>query len=122
MYCNLIVTRPFNQVFTYDTGNTKVKKGQIAIVPFGKSIEVGMIVEINVSKSDYKIKKVHKILSSIYFHDETINFIYWISNYTLAPIGSVLKLFIINQKIVQYKHPPITKRKITSNSVDLNMV
>ena len=47
MYCNLIVTRPFNQVFTYDTGNTKVKKGQIAIVPVGKSIEIGMIVEIS---------------------------------------------------------------------------
>ena len=59
MYCNLIVTRPFNQVFTYDTGNTKVKKGQIAIVPFGKSIEVGMIVEINVSISDYKIKNTY---------------------------------------------------------------
>ena len=121
MYCNLIVTRPFNQVFTYDTGNTKVKKGQIAIVPFGKSIEVGMIVEINVSISDYKIKKVHKILKSICFRNEIIDFIYWISNYTLAPIGSVLKLFIINHKIVQYKQPPRTEQKITSNSVDLNI-
>ena len=59
MYCNLIVTRPFNQVFTYDTGNTKVKKGQIAIVPFGKSIEVGMIVEINVSKYKKYLNQIH---------------------------------------------------------------
>ena len=120
MYCNLIVTRPFNQFFTYDIGNNKVRKGQIVIVPFGKSIEVGMIVEINVSKSNYNIKKVHKILDSIYFHDEIIDFIHWISNYTLAPIGSVLKLFIINQKIVEYKPPPRTKKRITSNAVDLN--
>ena len=65
MYCNLIVTRPFNQVFTYDTGNTKVKKGQIAIVPFGKSIEIGMIVEINASVSDYKIKNIKGYLGTI---------------------------------------------------------
>ena len=58
MYCNLIVTRPFNQVFTYDIGNAEVKKGQIAIVSFGKSLEVGMIVEIKVSKPNYNIKKV----------------------------------------------------------------
>ncbi len=120
MYCNLIVTRPFNQVFTYDTGNAKVKQGQIAIVPFGKSTEVGMILEINVSKPNYNIKKVYKILDSISFNQETIDFINWISDYTLAPIGSVLKLFIINHKIVQYKLPPTTKKKIISNTVDLN--
>ena len=78
MYCNLIVTRPFNQVFTYDIGNAEVKKGQIAIVSFGKSLEVGMIVEIKVSKPNYNIKKVHKILDSICFNKETIDFIYWI--------------------------------------------
>ena len=120
MYCNLIVTRPFNQVFTYDIGNAKVKRGQIAIVPFGRSIEVGMIVEINVSKSNYNIKKVHKILNSICLNNETIDFIHWISNYTLAPIGSVLKLFVINHKIVQHILPPRRKERITSNTVDLN--
>ena len=56
MYCNIIITRPFNHVFTYDVGSAKVKKGQIVLVPFGKSIEVGMILETNVSKSDYQIK------------------------------------------------------------------
>ena len=120
MYCNLIVTRPFNQVFTYDIGNAEVKKGQIAIVSFGKSLEVGMIVEIKVSKPNYNIKKVHKILDSICFNKETIDFIYWISDYTLAPIGSVLKLFVINHKIIQYKIKDKKKKNISSNSVDLN--
>ena len=57
MYCNIIVTRPFDHVFTYDVGSAKVKKGQIVLVPFGKSTEVGMIFETNVSKPNYKIKK-----------------------------------------------------------------
>ena len=57
MYCNIIVNRPFNQAFTYNVGNLKVKIGHIALVPFGKAIEVGMIIETNVLRPDYKIKK-----------------------------------------------------------------
>ena len=106
MYCNIIVTRPFNHVFTYDVGSAKVKKGQIVLVPFGKSTEVGMILETNVSKSDYQIKKVLKIFNSLCFDTVTIKFIQWINDYTLAPIGSVLKLFLINDKIVQFKVSP----------------
>ena len=96
MYCNIIVTRPFNHVFTYDVGSAKVRNGQIVLVPFGKSTEVGMIFEINVSKPNYQIKKVLKIFDSLCFDKITIKFIQWINDYTLAPIGSVFKLFLIN--------------------------
>ena len=37
-----------------------------------------------------------KIFNSLCFDTVTIKFIQWINNYTLAPIGSVLKLFLIN--------------------------
>ena len=121
MYCNIIVTRPFNKVFTYDVGEAKVKKGQIVLVPFGQSKEVGMILETNVSKSNHNIKTVHKIFSSIYFNEDTIDFIKWISSYTLEPIGSVLKLFVINDKIIEYKLKTQKKIKIVSQSVNLNL-
>ena len=120
MYCNIIVTRPFDHVFTYDVGSAKVKKGQIVLVPFGKSTEVGMIFETNVSKSDYQIKKVLKIFNSLCFDKATIKFIQWINNYTLAPIGSVLKLFLINDKIVQFKASAAKKLYIHSQNVVLN--
>ena len=71
MYCNIIITRPFNHVFTYDVGSAKVKKGQIVLVPFGKSTEIGMIFETNVSKSDYQIKKVFKIFN--FFAADALN-------------------------------------------------
>ena len=120
MYCNIIITRPFNHVFTYDVGSAKVKKGQIVLVPFGKSTEVGMILETNVSKSDYQIKNVLKIFNLLCFDTVTIKFIQWINNYTLAPIGSVLKLFLINDKIVQFKASAAKKLNIHSQNVVLN--
>ena len=120
MYCNIIVTRPFNHVFTYDVGSAKVRHGQIVLVPFGKSTEVGMIFETNVSKPNYQIKKVLKIFDSLCFDKVTIKFIQWINDYTLAPIGSVLKLFLINDKIVQFKVSPETNLNIDSQNVVLN--
>ena len=116
MYCNIIVTRPFNQVFTYDAGVSKIKKGQIVLVPFGKSIEVGMVTESNVKKPNYKIKKIFKNFDSIFFDESTIKFIKWINNYTLAPLGSVLKLFTINNKIIQHEPPLLKKIKLKSRS------
>jgi len=121
MYCNIIVTRPFNHFFTYDVGSAKVKNGQIVLVPFGKSTEVGMVFETNVSKPNYQIKKVLKIFDSLCFDKVTIKFIQWINDYTLAPIGSVLKLFLINDKIVQFKVSTETNLNIDSQNVVLNV-
>ena len=113
MYCNIIINRPFNQPFTYDVGSSKVKKGQIVEVPFGNSLELGMIISTNVLKPNYKIKKVSKIFKSICLDDSSIKFIKWINEYTLAPIGLVLKLFIVNDKIINFKFS--TKKKIIPN-------
>ena len=79
-----------------------------------------MIFETNVSKSDYQIKNVLKIFNSLCFDNVTIKFIQWISDYTLAPIGSVLKLFLINDKIVQFKVSAAKKLNIHSQNVVLN--
>ncbi len=120
MYCNIIVTRPFNQSFTYNVGLKKVKRGHLAIVPFGKSTEIGIIIDINVQKPNYDIKKVIKILDSICFSESTINFIEWINNYTLEPIGSILKLFLINKKIIEFDNPKEKKLQIHPKKVFLN--
>ena len=120
MYCNIIVIRPFNQVFTYDVGDTKVKKGQVVLVPFGKATEVGMIIDLNIPKPKYKIKKVHKIFTSICFDKTIIEYIKWINDYTLAPIGSVLKLFLINYKILEHEYSITKDFKILLKSVVLN--
>ena len=58
MYYNILVARPFDQVFTYESDDQTLEVGQIVIVPFGKAMEVGMIMQADVSKPDYTIKKI----------------------------------------------------------------
>ena len=103
MYYNILVARPFDQVFTYESDDQTLEVGQIVIVPFGKAMEVGMIMQADVSKPDYTIKKIETIINGIQFNEINIKFLKWVSDYTLAPIGSVLKLFTINKDIISYE-------------------
>ena len=122
MFCNVIITRPFDQRFTY-----KLKKGQRVIegsivkVPFGKSKnQIGMVESVFKSKTNnnnYEIKEIEKVFDSIILSKNIIKFIFWISDYTLSPIGLVLKLFIINEKIIDF-----SKNKNNRNSFFLDKV
>ena len=103
MYYNIIIARPFDKVFTYKLDDQSLEIGQIVIVPFGKAMEVGMVIEIDVKKPDYNIKKIESVISGIKFNEIIIKFLKWVSDYTIAPIGSVLKLFTINKDIVSYE-------------------
>ncbi len=103
MYYNIIVARPFDKVFTYETDDQSLEIGQIVIVPFGKAMDVGMVLEIGVKKPQYSIKKINTIIYDLKLNNKNIKFLKWVSDYTLAPLGSVLKLLIINKDIVSYK-------------------
>ena len=103
MYYNILVARPFDQVFTYESDDQTLEVGQIVIVPFGKAMEVGMIMQADVSKPDYTIKKIETVTKGIQLNEINIKFLKWVSDYTLAPIGSVLKLFTINKDIISYE-------------------
>ncbi|MBT6198837.1 MAG: primosomal protein N', partial [Pelagibacteraceae bacterium] len=103
MYYNIIVARPFDQVFTYEDDDSLLEIGQVVIVPFGKAMDVGMIIESDVKKPEYKIKKIDTIISGVKLNKTNIRFLKWVSDYTLAPLGSVLKLFTINKDIIAYQ-------------------
>jgi len=103
MYYNIIIARPFDKLFTYKLDDQSLEIGQIVIVPFGKVMEVGMVMEIDVNKPDYNIKKIETVISGIQFNEINVKFLKWVSDYTLAPIGSVLKLFTINKDIISYQ-------------------
>ena len=120
MYYNIIVARPFDQVFTYESNNQTLEVGQIVIVPFGKAIEVGMVMEADVKKPDYTIKKIETVIIGIQLNEITIKFLKWVSDYTLAPLGSVLKLFTINKDIICYERNDKTVSEPTFKSTVLN--
>ena len=125
MFCNVIVTRPFDQVFTYKLKkDQKAKVGNIVLVPFGKSNkQIGMIdsiSKIKETKDTFKIKEVEKIYESIILNKKIIKFIFWISNYTLSPVGLVLKLFLINEKILDFSKAENKENLLIADTVQLN--
>ena len=70
MFCNIIITRPFDQYFTYKLQKGQiVKKGTIVRVPFGKTKnQLGMVIETMQTlpeKNEYEIKNVEYIFEDI---------------------------------------------------------
>tara|TARA_A100001011_G_scaffold133771_1_gene140993 strand:+ start:723 stop:2675 length:1953 start_codon:yes stop_codon:yes gene_type:complete len=120
MLYDVIVTRPFDKVFTYSLANKELKVGQVVLVPFGKKFEIGIIWNKNVEKPKYEIKKISKVIEKIILKDTTIEFIKWIANYTLAPLGLVLKLFLINNDIVEFNLEKLNNDKLNASSIILN--
>ena len=126
MFCNVIVTRPFNQVFTYKFKKEQpVKIGSLVNVPFGKSNnQIGMVENIFdkiILNTDYKIKNINRVYETITFSKDIIKFINWISDYTLSPKGLVLKLFIINEKNIDYSTNIEKETLFSPDSVKLNV-
>ncbi len=127
MYCNVLVTRPFDRHFTYKIQiNQKITKGSVVLVPFGKkNDQIGLVSEIfektpNKSKK-IDIKYIKFIFDNILIDNKILEFINWISHYTLAPKGSVLKLFLINYSIINHKVLLEKNNKILQSNVRLNL-
>ena len=125
MFCNVIIIRPFDQVFTYKLKNgQKVEEGSVVSVPFGKTkIELGIVVQIlnePQKANNYKIKSIEKVHENIVLNKKTLQFIKWISQYTLSPIGLVLKLFLINKSIVNSNDKNKNENKFFFKKVKLN--
>ena len=120
MLYDVIVTRPFDKVFTYSSKNKELKVGQVVLVPFGKKMETGIIWNKNIEKPQHQIKEISKIIDYIILKNTTIEFIKWISNYTLAPLGLVLKLFLINSNIVEFSLGSLSKDKLNAFAITLN--
>ena len=84
MFCNVIITRPFDQKFTYKLKKDQiVKEGSIVCVPFGKSIkQIGMVESIAKDikpEIGYRIKEVETVYESIILSKNIIKFIYLIT-------------------------------------------
>ena len=108
MYCNVLVTRPFDHPFTYKIRKDQsVKIGNIVEVPFGKKKDqIGIIYEFCSKKYQkdisFEIKEIENVYEDLLLNKNIIKFINWIADYTLAPKGLVLKLFLVSKNIVNY--------------------
>ena len=108
MIVNILIPLALNEPFSYDS-NFELKIGDVVVVPFGNKDFKGLVVDVNVKVSDgIKLKSVKEKIN-FSFNQKTIEFIRWISDYYLIPLGNVLNMlisplnFLKDKKIKKYK-------------------
>ena len=127
MYCNVLITKPFNQTFTYKLRPHQfVTKGNIVLVPFGKNNDqIGIVYETYKSLPEtvknINLKELKLVFVNLCFGQKLIEFIDWIANYTLSPKGMVLKLFLVNKKIIEHDAKTDKILSFHPKNIDLNI-
>ena len=119
----VLVPNVFNFPFTYDSGHLEnLKTGDIVVVPFGKSIEIGVVWDkIQPSVKNFKLRSVEKKIDNFRINTNLVNYINWFSAYNLVPKGKVLKMCLGDKKntskIENFKKEKLNKKK---NNFSLN--
>ena len=119
----VLVPNVFNFPFTYDSGHLEnLKTGDIVVVPFGKSKEIGVVWDkIQPSVKNFKLRSVEKKIDNFRINTNLVNYINWFSAYNLVPKGKVLKMCLGDKKntskIENFKKEKLNKKK---NNFSLN--
>ncbi|MCL2040191.1 MAG: primosomal protein N' [Bacteroidetes bacterium] len=97
-YWNVAVPKPIKNLFTYSYPDDTSLKGYRVLVPFGnnnKSLQGIVVNEITQINPSQKIKPITEILDTTpCFSDNMLNFISWMSDYYLCPIGETFRVAI----------------------------
>jgi primosomal protein N' (replication factor Y) len=113
----VLVPKIFNFPFTYDSGGLdNLNPGDIVIVPFGKSKEVGVVWDkIQPSVKEFKLRNIEKKLDNFKINKSLVNYINWFSLYNLVSKGMVLKMCLGDKKniskIEEHKKEELNKKK-----------
>ena len=115
----VLLPKIFNFPFTYDSGLIKdLKSGDIVVVPFGKSKEIGVVWDkIKPSAKNFKLRNIEKKLDNFKIKKNLVSYINWFSSYNLVSKGKVLKMCLGDKKntlkIEDYKKKKLSKKKIS---------
>jgi len=113
----VLVPNVFNFPFTYDSGHLEnLKPGDIVIVPFRKSKEIGIVWDkIQPSLKFFKLRNIEKKIDNFKINKNLVSYINWFSAYNLVSKGKVLKMCLGDKKntskIEDYKKKEIKKKK-----------
>ena len=96
----VLIPKIFNFPFTYDSGFLEaLEPGDLVIVPFGKSQEIGVVWDkIKPSLKEFKIKKIEKKIDNFKINKSLVDYINWFSAYNLVSKGMVLKMCLGDKK------------------------
>jgi primosomal protein N' (replication factor Y) len=98
MQAQVLTIGPFDQTFTYKVEIAPMEAGiylgQVVQVPFGRRSILGVVWSLE-TREDFKgvLKPLETIFPFI-LPEASRKFIQWMANYTLIPLGSVLKMVL----------------------------
>ncbi|MDR1499163.1 MAG: primosomal protein N' [Rickettsiales bacterium] len=120
------VVVPFHIYGTFDYESIDdIQIGNFVRVSFSRVYTIGLVIGVVEGDSKNKLKKITEKLEIHPLKDELINFIKWVADYNIIPIGLVLKLvfsekYIGNTKeINKYTFIDNTDKKITPKQQDV---
>ncbi|MGA2298206.1 MAG: DEAD/DEAH box helicase family protein, partial [FCB group bacterium] len=95
MIVNLVLPIPSDRLFSYKINDDIIEEdliGRRVLVPVGKRILTGVIVEVDIKSDLQSIKSIYEILDTKpVFTDSMLKFTKWISEYYFCSWGEVLK-------------------------------
>lgn len=110
----VIIQVPLNTTFDYLVNDNLINNlavGYFVLVEFRKTKLIGVvsdICELDEKTIKYKLKPLIKIIDLKPLNQQNLDFIKWVSDYNLIPIGMVLK-FMFSENIFNIKEKEINK-------------
>lgn len=93
----MLLTMPLEKAYDYAVPEgMEVEVGSYVEVPFGKKLAVGVVWEVK-SSSNLDIKRIKNIVRKfdvLSMPQVSMDFVRWVADYTMAPIGSILRMAV----------------------------
>ncbi len=96
-YAEVLVTLPFGDVFDYRYyTDIPLRPGSIVQIPFGKRTLYGVVSTLKdtTDTPPQKIKDIQGMIEWGALTPHDLDFLHWMSDYTMIPKGLVLKMFL----------------------------
>jgi len=91
----VLLPLPFNDVFDYKV-DEDIKVGALVRVSWGHELQIGIVFKEGKSSDidDIKIKNITEVIDIPPLNEKLLEFIRWVSQYNMVPLGLVLKMVI----------------------------
>lgn len=93
--CDVLLPYPVGRPYSYGVGGKDAQLGDFVLVPMGRRQSLGVVWDADPSNNDVpssKLKDIIELYDMPPMPDIHRRFISWVSEYTLADVGSVLKM------------------------------
>ncbi|MEN8236770.1 MAG: primosomal protein N' [Pseudomonadota bacterium] len=106
----VLILRPINQRYSYSVPRGMiVQPGDIVSVPLRGQLVTGVVWELGAKKSNskFKLKPIERKVELPALPKISRDFVQWVAAYTLAPMGSVLKMVLSVPKALEPVKPEL---------------